>query len=158
MQTQNIFDQEVTIHEKHVHTEIAKREQCCSPSPPVNHSPVIPVKAVFTFPCMSVCACTCVYKVSWGYVILSFKGVRVCVKGGLHTHGQSLFLGGETLKSGQFSLWGGLSPVLNSANHAWREHARSVVGRASPLMASLSLRVGWRGWARGGVGGGGSSD
>lgn len=78
----------------------------------------------------------------------------MCVEGGgggLRTQGQSLFLSGETLKSGQFSLWGGLSPVLNSVNHAWREHARSVVDRASPLMASLSLRVGWRGWARGGV-------
>ena len=95
----------------------------------------------------------CVYKGSWGHVILSFKGV--CVEGGgggLHTQGQSLFLSGETLKLGQFSLWGGLSPVLNSVNHAWREHARSVVGRASPLMASLSLHVGTDGGMEGGAG------
>lgn len=137
-----------------------RAKRVCNPSPPVNHSPVIPVKtvpkALFTFPHMSVCACMCVYKGSWGHVVLSFKGVCVCW-GGVHTQGQSLFLGGETLKSGQFSLWGGLSPVLNSVNHAWREHARSVVDRASPLMASPSLRAGWGGGGLGSRGGGSSA-
>lgn len=102
----------------------------------------------------------CVYKSSWGHVKLSFKGKRMCVcgwvgEGGVHTQGQSLFLSGETLKLGQFSLWGGLSPVLNSVNHAWREHARSVVGRASLLMASLGLSVGRVGEERGGQAGAG---
>lgn len=62
---QNTFDQKVkfTQHEKKadIDFEIVKRQQGCTPSPPVNHSPIIPVKtlpkALFTFPCLTVCVC-----------------------------------------------------------------------------------------------------
>lgn len=70
MQTKNMFDQKVKFRQSMTQadtaTEIVKRKQDCSSSPPVNHLPIIAVKtlpkALFTFPCMSVCACMCVYE------------------------------------------------------------------------------------------------
>ena len=98
--------------------EIVKREQGCTPSTPVNHSPIIAVKilpkALVTFLC--VCVCVCVHACVFTRLVeaMLYWVLRVCVLSGVE-HTGTVFFSVARLWSRGSSLFEVVYPPFSTA-------------------------------------------